>query len=130
MADYNHVGEIMDFHYSKPVVTDAEVANLTHYVTSVKPTDANQSDIEDVLAVVGRMVVGGYALPTSLRGWFGAMPGGILVLSRVAMQAVVSNANYIMGRKVERAIFALTGYMWLFEPLPIIGPDEEPGTTE
>lgn len=121
----NDFGEDMDFKYARPIVTDAEVANLTQFVTSVKPEDVNQSDIEEVLAIVGRMAVGGYALPIVLRSWFGGIPCGLLILSRVAMQAVIANANYIMGRKVEHAIFALTGYMWLFEPLPIIGPDEQ-----
>lgn len=108
----------MDFRYAKPIMTDREMADLLTFVQTVGPDMVEASGIEQAFAMVGRAVVGNYAVPGEVRPWVEALPRGVVILARISAQAVICNANYIMAKRVEQAIFALVGYTWLYKTEP------------
>lgn len=108
----------MDFRYAKPIITEREHAELLSFVEVLKPDVVEASGIEQVFALVGRAVVGGYALPGEVRPWVEALPRGVVILARISAQAVICNANFIMAKRVEQAIFSLVGYTWLYKETP------------
>ena len=108
----------MDFRYAKPMITAKEEAELLSFVEVIKPEAVEASGIEQVFALIGRATVGNYAIPAQVRPWIDALPRGVVILARISAQAVICNANYIMAKRVEQAIFALVGYTWLYKDTP------------
>jgi hypothetical protein len=124
----------MDLRIAYPQVNNATVSDLCRFVETVNPETVEASGIEEVFSVMGRLLVGGYALPGTLRDWIGKVPyPRILLVERIAY-TVTSNAHFHMARRVEDAIFALVAIRWASEgPYLAFGkneaiplPDNEP----
>jgi hypothetical protein len=124
----------MDLRIAYPQVNNATVSDLCRYVETVNPETVEASGIEEVFSVMGRLLVGGYALPGTLRDWIGKVPyPRILLVERIAY-TIASNGNFHLARKVEDSIFALVAIKWCNEgpylafgnnePIPL--PDHEP----
>jgi len=125
----------MDLRIAYPQVNNATVSDLSRYVETVNPETVEASGIEEVFSVMGKMLVGTYALPGTLRDWIGKVPyPRILLVERIAY-TVASNAHFHLARRVEDAIFALVAIKWCNEdpylgfgkneqPIPL--PDNEP----
>lgn len=109
----NMQGEDMLFRWARPVVTDHETNNLLQVIQELPANQCGQEDLEEVLAKVGRHVVGGYGLPGQLRQWWDGAESGMKALVRIGAQATVFNAYYITNKRVEQATFALVGLEWL-----------------
>ena len=108
----------MDFKYAKPLMTDREMSDLLTFLQTLMPDIVEASGVEQVFSIVGRAVVGGYGLPGEVRPWVEGLPRPIVILARIQAQAVICNANYIMAKRVEQAIFSLVGYTWLYKSEP------------
>jgi len=96
-------------------MNDGTVKDLCRYIESVNPATVEPSGIEEVFSVMGRMLVGGYALPGTLRDWIGKVPYPRILLVQTIAQAVVSNGNFHIARRVEDSIFALVAIQWCSE---------------
>ena len=107
----------MDFRYAKPIVSAREREDLITFCQTLKPEIVEASGVEQVFAIVGRFVVGGYDIPAEVRPWVDSLSRGNIILARIQAQAVICNANWATAKRVEQAIFALVGYTWLFKPL-------------
>jgi len=108
----------MDFRFAKPHVSERENANLLTFVESLKPSEVEPDGIQQVFALVGHAVAGGYDVPKEIRPWVEALPRGVVILARISAQAVICNANWIMAKRVEEAIYCLVGYVWLYKETP------------
>lgn len=105
----------MDLYIAYPNVNNATVSDLCRYVETVNPATVEASGIEEVFSVVGRLLVGYYALPGILRDWIGGVPyPRVLLVERIAL-TVAANANFHLARRVEDAIFALVAIKWCSE---------------
>lgn len=114
----------MDLRIAYPQMNIATVSDLCRYVETVNPETVEASGIEEVFSVMGKMLVGTYALPGTLRDWIGKVPyPRILLVERIAY-TVASNAHFHLARRVEDAIFALVAIKWCNEA-PYLGVRKE-----
>lgn len=110
----------MDFKYGKPVITERQREDLIHFAETIKPEAVEASTVEEMMAMVGKFVVGGHPVPAQVRSWVDQLSRGVVLLARIQAQAVICNANWAVAKRVEQAIFALVGYSWLFKPEHIV----------